>query len=195
MQNKIKSFINSSIAMSVAFIALGVLFIIFPQESLDVLRWIIAIFFMAAGVGMLASDLTSRRMPFFGSTALGTIMLIAGILFAVNPGVMDIFPIILGAWFIVSSVSTLRLAASLSSAASAWAVISAIISILAGIVLIINPWGGSMAMTIFAGVMMLVYAAASLVDLITIRRHFNDLTKAFKQIAEGEVVETKKSKK
>ena len=195
MQKAVKKFINLSIIIAVAFVLVGLFFILFPQTSLDVLRWTIAIFFLDAGAALLANALTSKRAPFFGGTVLGTLLFIVGILFAVNPGVMDVFPIILGSWFIVSSVSTLRYASSLESTASIVAVGAAIVSIVAGVVLIINPWSGTIAMTVFAGIMMLIHAVASLVDLLTLKRNFDDLSGRFNKLIEGEVVEKKKETK
>lgn len=194
MQKTIKKFLNSSILISIAFIIVGILFLVFPSDALDVLRWIIAIFFISSGVGTLIPDLTSRKAPFFGGTALGAILLVVGILFAVNPEVMGIFPVILGTWFIASSVSTLRFSFQLVGKACIIAFVTSIISIVVGIILIINPIGSGIAMTSFAGAMMILHAVSSLVDLIIIKKNLKDITKSFNKLIEGEVVEEKKKK-
>lgn len=194
MKNKIKTFINSAILMAVAFAVLGLVFIIFPQGSLDTIRWIVAIFFFAAGVFMLARNASSKH-PMFGGTILGAILLIAGLVFAFNPGIMNIFPIILGAWFIISSMSTVRYATAIrDSNAKTWSFVTSTLSIVCGILLIINPWGGQIAMMTFAGIMMLIYAVSSLVDLLTLKKNLDDLNKKFDKLVEGEIVEDKTSK-
>ena len=196
MKDKIKSFINSAIIMAVAFIILGLVFIFFPEGSLDTIRWITAIFFLAAGAYMLAANAGSKH-PMFGATVLGAVLLILGLVFAVNEGVMNIFPIILGAWFIISSMSTIRYATALQSTnARTWAAFTSVLSIICGILLIINPWGGQIAMMTFAGIMMLIYAVSSLIDLITLKNNLNDLNKKYgKLIKEAEIVKEESSKK
>lgn len=192
MKNKIKTFINSAILMAVAFAVLGLVFIIFPEGSLDTIRWIVAIFFLVAGVYMLARNAGSKQ-PMFGGTVLGAILLIVGLVFSFNPGIMNIFPIILGAWFIISSMSTVRYATALQdSSAKTWSFATSILEIICGLLLIVNPWGGQIAMMTFAGIMMLIYAVASLADLITLKKNLNDLNKKFGKLIEGEIVEKDK---
>ena len=191
MKNKIKTFINSAIIMAAAFAVLGLVFIIFPQGSLDTIRWIVAIFFLVSGVYMLARNAGSKN-PMFGGTILGALLLIAGLVFAFNPGIMNIFPIILGAWFIISSMSTIRYATALKdSSAKTWSFATSILSVACGLLLIINPWGGQVAMMTFAGIMMLIYAISSLIDLITLKNNLHDLNKKFDKLVEGEIVEEK----
>ena len=196
MKDKIKSFINSAIIMAVAFIILGLVFIFFPEGSLDTIRWIVAIFCFAAGAYMLAVGAGSRR-PMFGATVLGTVLIVGGLVFAFNEGIMNIFPIILGAWFIISSMSTIRYATALqSSSAKTWAALTSVLSIVCGILLIINPWGGQIAMMTFAGIMMIIYAVTSLIDLITLKNNLKDLKEKYdKVIEEAEIVENKTAKK
>ena len=192
MKGKVKSFINSAIIMAVSFIILGLVFILFPEGSLDTIRWITAIFFFAAGAYMLAAN-ASAKQPMFGATLLGVILLIGGLVFAVNEGVMNIFPIILGAWLIISALSTVQYSIALQSPnAKAWSGLTSILSIICGILLIVNPWGGQIAMMKFAGIMMVVYAISSLINLITLKNNIKDLSKKFDKLVEGEIVDKEK---
>ena len=195
MKNKIKTFINSAIIMAAAFAIMGLIFIIFPQGSLDTIRWIVAIFFLVVGIYMLAKTAGSKH-PMFGGTVLGAILLIIGVVFAFNPGIMNIFPIILGSWFIISSMSTIRYATALkNSNAKTWSFATSVLSIVCGLILIINPWGGQIAMMTFAGIMMLVYAVSSFIDLMTLKKNLEDLNKKFDKFVEGEVVEKDEEQK
>lgn len=193
MKNKIKTFINSAIIMAAAFAIMGLVFIIFPQGSLDTIRWIVAIFFFVAGIYMLAQNASSKH-PMFGGTILGAVLLIIGLVFAFNPGIMNIFPIILGSWFIISSMSTIRYATALkNSNAKTWSFATSVLSIICGLILIINPWGGQIAMVTFAGIMMLIYAVSSLIDLITLKNNLSDLNKKFDKLVEGEIIDEETS--
>ena len=189
MKDKIKKFINSAIIMAVAFLVLGLVFIIFPELSLDTIRWATAIFFFAAGAYMLAANAGSKH-PMFAATIFGVILLVIGLIFAANDGVMNIFPIILGIWFIISSMSTIRYATALqSSNAKTWSMMASGLSIFCGVLLIINPWGGQIAMMTFAGIMMVIYAISSLIDLMTLKKNLKDLNKKFDKLVEGEIIE------
>ena len=193
MKDRIKKFINSAIITSVAFIILGIVFICFPEGSLDLIRWIVAIFFFTAGAYMIAANAGSKR-PMFGASMLGVIMIIGGLIFAFNERVMNILPIVLGAWFIISSLSTISYSTALqNSNAKAFSIITSVLAIVCGILLIINPWGGQIAMMTFAGIMMLIYSISSLIDLLTLKKNLQDINKKFnKFIEEGEIVEEKK---
>lgn len=193
MKDRIKKFINSAIITSVAFIILGIVFICFPEGSLDLIRWIVAIFFFTAGAYMIAANAGSKR-PMFGASMLGVIMIIGGLIFAFNERVMNILPIVLGAWFIISSLSTISYSTALqNSNAKAFSIITSVLAIVCGILLIINPWGGQIAMMTFAGIMMLIYSISSLIDLLTLKKNLQDINKKFnKFIEEGEIVEENK---
>ena len=111
VQKKVNTFINSSILVSLGFFVLGVVFLAMPSLSLDIIRWVIAIGSLVIGTILVAADLGRHRtFPFFSTTIAGIVLLIIGLVFIRHPRVMDIFPILLGAIFIINP---LHLAVSL----------------------------------------------------------------------------------
>ena len=192
IQKKIQKFINASIVTSVAFIVLGILFMIFPEGFLNVLRWIIAVAAFATGIYMIAAEVSRRAvMPFFSTTALGAILIVIGLIFATHPGATSIFAVVLGAWFIVSALSSLRFSAALSGSSALVSTIFSILSLICGILLIMNPWAGSISVMTFIGIMMIIYAASSLIDMLILKGHLKDLSKKMK----GLVVDIELDKK
>ncbi len=195
MKKTIKKFINASIITEVAFILLGLVFIIWPGVSLDIIRWIISIFCLAVGAYFIALDFTKEhKFMIFSESMLGTLLVILGVVFAVKPGIMTIFPVVLGAWFVVSAVSSCRVAADLKgSPAFMPTLIAAVLSILAGILLMINPWEGSEMMMMFVGIVVVVHAASSLVDMVILKRNIKTVERKVKDVVanirEGEVKE------
>ena len=178
MQNAIKRFINGAILGAVITVVLGILFLVFPEEALDVFRWIIAIFAFIGGAFMIIAELSkTRSAPFFGATALGAVLIVIGLIFATRPAAINIFAIVLGAWFIVSALGSLRFTAALSNGAAFFSVLMALVSLLVGILLIVNPWGGSISMMILIGVSLIVFGAASLIDACVIKRNAKDVAK------------------
>lgn len=182
MQKKLNSFINSSIIISLAFFILGLVFLTMPSLSLDIIRWIIAIGSLIIGALLIAADLgRNRAMPFFSTTLIGVVLLVIGLIFIRHERVMDIFPIVLGAIFIINAFSSSRLTMALrGTAAGRYATITTILAIICGILLIANPWEGSLSMMIFAGIMMIVYSASTFVDMIVLKKNVKSLTKELK---------------
>ncbi|MBQ6355245.1 DUF308 domain-containing protein [Candidatus Saccharibacteria bacterium] len=186
VQKKVNGFINTAMFSSVLLVVLGIVFLVFPGTSLDMIRWIIAIFCLASGAYLLASDVKQKKVSLLSTSMVGILLLILGLLFAVRPEIMDIFPIVLGIWFIVSAVASGRFSAVLrGTAAGTYAIVTTILAFICGILLIVNPWGGQIAMVTFSGIMMIIYGASSLVDAAVLKHNINDLAKNLKASFSG----------
>ncbi len=172
-----------SIMMSLCFTLLGIVFLIFPEKSLDVIRWIFCILTLAIGLFMIISDFSRKSyIPFFSASAIGAILVIIGLVFAIYPDVMSIFPVILGAWFVVNSVSSLRFNLAMKGQSSfSAAMLTTFLTLVCGILLILNPWGGQISMMIFTGVMMILYSISSIVDMVVLRSNLEKIEKSFKK--------------
>lgn len=182
IQKKVNTFINSSILVSLGFFVLGVVFLAMPGLSLDIIRWIIAIGSLVIGALLIAADLgRSRAMPFFSTTIAGVVLLVIGLIFIRHEHVMDIFPIILGAIFIINAFSSSRLTMALrGTPAGRYATITTILAIICGVLLIANPWEGNISMMIFAGIMMIVYSASTFADMLVLKKNVKNLSKELK---------------
>lgn len=188
VQKKVNTFINSSILVSLGFFVLGVIFLAMPSLSLDIIRWVIAIGSLIIGTILVAADLGGRRtFPFFSTTIAGIVLLIIGLVFIRHPRVMDIFPIILGAIFIINAFTSGRLTTALRGTnAGKYATITTILAIVCGVLLIANPWEGNISMMIFAGIMMIVYSLSTFVDMIVLKKNVKELSKQLKSFFKAE---------
>ncbi|MBR3264319.1 DUF308 domain-containing protein [Candidatus Saccharibacteria bacterium] len=188
IQKKVNTYINSSILVSLGFFVLGIVFLAMPSLSLDIIRWVIAIGSLILGMILVAADFGKRRtFPFFSTAVVGIVLLIIGLIFIRHPHVMDIFPIILGAIFIVSAFASGRLTAALRGTnAGIYATITTILAIICGILLIANPWEGNISMMIFAGIMMIIYSLSTFIDMIVLKKNVKELTKELKNFFKGE---------
>lgn len=182
LQKKINSFINIQLGSSIFLVALGIIFLIAPGTSLDIIRWTLAIFCLAAGAYILASDIRRKAPLMFSTTLVGVVLLILGLLFAVRPEIMNIFPTVIGAWFIITGVASVRFSAGLRGTSSGnYALVTSILSLICGILLLLNPWGGQIAIMTFSGIMMIIYGASNLVDMAVLKHNLKDLSKNFKK--------------
>ena len=196
LRKKINGYLNTAMLYAVLLILLGAILLIFPGFSLDVIRWSLAIFLIGGGLALLINDLRRQYLGsvFFGSL-LGVLLLIFGIIVVVHPDVMAIIPVVLGIYMIISSVMSLRLSASLKSISNnafVLSILTSIVSILCGIVLIVNPFRGAIVLTSLVGIVAIVYGVAGLVDLIVFRHNIDEVSKYIK--AQTKVIEGKEAK-
>ena len=192
MQKIIKNYLNAAIAGSAMAIILGILLLVFPAISLDVFRWIIAIMSFTAGVMVIVTELSKHRnAPLFGTTAIGAVLIVVGLIFAARPAAINIFSIILGAWFIVTAIASLRFIAALKGGAAFFTTLMAIISAIAGFLLITNPWGGSISMMILLGITLIVFGVSTAMNVMIFKGRIDELDKKFKAV-EGKITASKK---
>ncbi|MBQ6394033.1 DUF308 domain-containing protein [Candidatus Saccharibacteria bacterium] len=184
ISKKIKWLIGGAICISVIFIILGICFVAFPAGSLNIIRWILCVMALVMGISFIVADF-SRKLPGFGTAAAGAILIVAGLALAFHPAVMNIFPVALGAWFIVTAISYLRLGFSLPGVSGIISILTALISLACGILLIINPWGGQISIMIFAGIMMIAYGVSSAISTTIFGVNLSDLEKSVKKTISG----------
>ena len=184
IEKRVKKYLNTAFLYAGIVALCGLVLLIFPELSLDVIRWGLTISLVAIGAYMIGVDLARRSMFTMLSGSIGGVfLLVVGLVIAFYPNVLNIIPVILGIWLIVSAAFSARFSAALRSASSAsfWAsLLTALVSITCGILLIVNPTGSTVVLTQFIGVVLMVYAVSSLVELIIFRRNLSNLAKYFK---------------
>lgn len=185
MINKLKKIINSSIVISCLFIVLGIILILFPKTSLDVFAYMISVLLLVNGIYLIVLEikLRSRWIP-IDTMLAGILSILFGIIMIIYPEMLRILvPVVLGTWFILASIFKIRLACSLRNIEGApWilTLVMAILAIICGLILIIDPIGSSITLTLFAGIMMIIYSISDIIDMIVFKKHLNKLVKYFK---------------
>lgn len=193
----IKSYLGTAMGYSVLMIALGLIFLIFPGVSLDIIRWALSIGLMGLGLILIINDFTKRSvLSMFSGSIGGVLLFVMGLVIMMHPAIMEIIPIVLGIWIIVSSVFSLRLSAALrSTGGAATSTLMSTISIICGILLITRPGAGNIAIMVYVGIMLVIYAVSSLIDLIVIRSHVDKISKYFNEKVKFIDLEVKDAKK
>ena len=89
--------------------------------------------------------------------------------------VITLIPIVAGTWMIVSSVFKIRLSLVLKDCQiNSWVWT---LTIICGILMIINPQIGASAITSFIGMLIIIYSASSIIDLIIFKNNVNSIVK------------------
>lgn len=183
----IKKGLNAALISVLLLLVLGILLVVFPKSFLSVLRWVIAILFFLGGAAIFAVGFRSRRSV--GPTVLCAILVAVGLLFALNEESAGIFSIVLGIWFIISSLTSATISSALTGPTLFFARFMSFISLVCGILMIINPFGGSVSIMMFLGIVTIVHAISSLIEIAILNQNINDLgTKLNSVIVEGEEV-------
>ena len=92
-------------------------------------------------------------------------------------------PICLGIWFIAGGLFKLRFSAYLRDSNTFYSVLSVIaniITIICGVILLMNPIESVEIVTVSMGIILLVYSIVDLIDMIVIKKNVNGISRFIK---------------
>lgn len=186
MLKKFIRFINYSILSSLLFIILGLFIIIFPQTSLSLFSYCVAVMGIILGIYLVILDITSKdRFLTIDTMFQRILLLVLGIILLIYPDTISkLIPIVLGIWFILSGVNKIRISTLLRGIDNSSFIItllSAILSVVCGFIFIVNPLTSSSVITIISGLTIIVYAMSNMVDTIIFKKHLNNISKEIKK--------------
>ncbi|BDZ53132.1 HdeD family acid-resistance protein [Agromyces marinus] len=175
-----KSAVNSiRIALGVTgFIALivGVFMTFWARESAVVLTFMLAIYFVIAGLAYLGIGLFSKGLS-GGARALdivlGVVFVVGSIIMFANPTesavVLGIFlGVLVGILWIIEGV--VALAQSGNSSSKGWSIFFGILSLVAGVVLLFSPLWGAVILFIVTGISLIILGIVQIVRAFTFGR-------------------------
>lgn len=182
MLKKFNNFVNLSIATTVFCAITGVVLIAFPEVSLKVISYVLAGILILGGViSLIKYNGTFAVVDFL---SIGVLMIILGLIILLNPNILTIIvPIIIGIWVVFNSVFKLKISFILKDCKyNNWvlALSLALLSMLCGIVLIVNPEIGAITFTTFIGILLIVYSLSDMVDLIIFKKNVNMIAEVLK---------------
>lgn len=163
------------VGAGVAEIALGVIILAWPRASLVVVGVLFAIYLLISGVLQLAGAFGvfvsgSMRVLHFVSGALSILL---GLL-ALRSAAESIFLLALWigfSWLMRGILLTASGIEGVGLPARGWQIFLGVITALAGIVLIVSPIASIAALTIFAGVWLVIVGITEVVYGISLRAH------------------------
>lgn len=186
MIKKLNSFINSSICISIMFIIIGVIMVLMPKMSLEILGVILSVVLIINGIILMITDikLNNNFIP-VDMLPASMLSILLGIMMLIYPNVLSIIiPLMLGTWFIMTSIFKIRLTLYLSKIQNTpWILLMliSILSIVCGFILILNPIDSSVAITLFIGIVIIVYAISDIINMIVLKRNIKNIAKYFKE--------------
>lgn len=154
----------------------GILILVWPGRTAMVVTAIIAVYAIGAGLVYAGLGIFSRTMHGWGRMGhilLGVLFIIAGIVAFINLGAaaawLAVFlGILVGVLWIVEGVVALSILGD--SASRGWSIFFAVISIVAGVVLLFSPLMGALVLWWLLGISLIVLGAFQIVRAFTFGR-------------------------
>lgn len=168
----VKKYEKTSIVVSILMLILSMFLIAKPEMSVQVLISLFGTVLIVTGIINIISyfdtERDTRLMNF--SFAEGILETITGILVVCCSAYLaPIYTVILGIWLIVVSIIKFQLSINLSVIdASGWPamLIFAILSTIAGFVILFNPFEATIAISMLAGIIIAVYSVLDIIEAI-----------------------------
>lgn len=173
---KEKNFDLYSLLLSVVYVALGLVLIIWPATSARAICVALGVLLLLGGIFHVVSYFIQSRYSnvIRQSLTIGIVMLLFGA-FALlrTDDILRAMPFVFGVLLVIDSATKVQVAFDLRRlAVPLWYLPLAIglVTALLGIVLVINPFSAVVALNIFIGVSLIVNAVANLVASILFAR-------------------------
>ena len=182
MLNKLNKYLNSGIILTIVFLLVGGILIIKPDISFNIISYLIGASLIVSGIYLFIID--SKTKNIFINVFLYAILLtLIGILIILNPVTLKvILPIFLGLWFLISGIFKIRLDIYMKDEPYfILSLITNIITVICGVILLINPVESVSAITISLGIIIVVSSISSLIDIIIFKKNINNVVKYLKE--------------
>ena len=183
-KNVMKIMFGMSLLTSIAFLALGIFIIVKPDTTLEIIANIIGVFIIVAGLGGVLSYFKNKENGGIFTLTYGIVSLVAGCVLILNPqAVIKVLPFILGIFFCIGGCVKLQYAIDLKQyKASKWygTLIIAIVTIVCGVLFIVNPFEGAKTIMRVTGIVITIYAILDIVNYCVIRQEVKIMDDVFK---------------
>ncbi len=174
MQDLLKKVYRMSLLSSIVFLVFGLLLIFQTENVITTVSVIIGVLLLIIGIYPIVNYFRNRQSGFFSNAGLlyGIFSVVAGIVIIVNKNLLaTIIPVLSGVWMIINSVNKIQIAMELRDRkVNSWVIsfIFAIIILIGGTLLIINPFRGAVILSKTVGIFIVIYAVLDISDSIFI---------------------------
>lgn len=182
MLNKLNKYLNSGIILTIVFLLVGGILIVKPDISFNIISYLIGASLIVSGIYLFIIDSKTKNI-FINVFLYAILLILIGILIILNPITLKvILPIFLGLWFLISGIFKIRLDIYMKDEPYfILSLITNIITVICGVILLINPVESVSAITISLGIIIVVSSISSLIDIIIFKKNINSVVKYIKE--------------
>ena len=176
MENLFKKMMLPSILSSIVFLVLGVIMFMNPEITLEIVAKVIGIMIIGLGVVGIFQYIANREEVSFKFNLIYVLTtVILGLVALFNYKIVSsIIPIILGVWICFDSFIKLRMSIGIKNMGIPnwkYPCLMSILSLIIGIFLLFNPFGGAVVMMRLAAACIVLYAIIDIVQDYSIIRY------------------------
>ena len=183
--NDIKKAFNfitiGTMILDVIFVILGIFLVANPTVGVNASLFLFGVVLIMSGLYSIVKYFTNNRVIFRFELIYGIISLIAGLLAFFKPfAIANLITVLIGSWLIISSVFKFFIANELRRVGiESWTFDMGIsvLTIILGIMLIVNPFNGYIILTTYVAILIIMYAGFDLVEQLFIRKRASKIIK------------------
>jgi uncharacterized membrane protein HdeD (DUF308 family) len=154
-------------------VILGIILLVWPAKTLGAVAIFLGIYFLVAGVIRLAMGIFSKGISGGMRTLdilLGVLLIVAGVIAlknvaATTAALLILIVAVIGVGWIIEGV--LAIVESRGAPSSGWAITSGVISIIAGIVVLVIPGWSAVWLILMAGIVLIIVGILGIVRAFT----------------------------
>lgn len=175
MKELTKKIFWSSVFSSIAILIFGILLFVFPETVIKSITIGLAIIFTFVGIIPIISYFRFRStgVSTTFSFLMGVFCIIVGLILFMNENILNIIiPIITGVWIVINAINRIAIAMDLrDEKVNIWAItlVYAIITLVIGVLLILDPVNGGKMVTKTVGIIIMFYSLLDIIELILVR--------------------------
>lgn len=173
----VKNYCKNTILMSVLLIIIATLLIFNPVQALNIMTTILGAILIAVGIMqvLMFFKVDKEFRAFSLSLIFGIITLVIGCVFVFNPESIYKFLIVIsGIWIVFESIIRLQIAIGIKDSMSKIFNISVMMTVLTlviGIVMIVNPFSAIEAVGMIAGIALLVNEIFNIISAVNLLKN------------------------
>lgn len=182
-----------SLITAFSAILLGVLFILTPQASANIICYVAGILLLAAGLAALVSYLASGRL--FGSYALvsGIVLLVCGVFCLLRPEIIQgLLTVIFGIFLVIDGMTTLQdgIDCARAKLSGWWVLVTlALITIALGCVVLFGKFASVM---LLAGISLIVDGVFDVIATAVFSGRIREARKKLHMYVDGNIIDAEK---
>lgn len=176
MKIEVKKAIWPSLISSGVILVLGLLLFFKSSVTLMGISYIFGGLIIAIGVLAIVRFISNNHSDISNQLNIiyGIICIISGIFFIEKPEIIgSIIPVVMGIGIIISSSLKIQQSFNLKSLNSSyffWSFVTALLSLICGVVLLFNPFKGAVIITKVIGIFLVMYAILDICNTIVLKK-------------------------
>lgn len=186
MKNKFNKLIFGSWFSSILFLVFGIFLFVKPKLANSLIGYMVGTIVLISGISAIVNYFVSKNELKYMNLELiyGIITLIAGTAIIFNPlSITSIVTIGLGIWMLINGAMKINSSLLLKKyKEETWILLLfiGILTLLSGILLIFNPFKGTMVVTQVLGVFVIVYAILDSMHWLLLKKRSKDIIEFIK---------------